>query len=208
MTGVFIFLAPVFFSLILFLILLEILFIEWPPIARHENWLWLITSVYLILPVFLLIYLNQMGEFKLLSLILITVPAFDIGAYLFGKTLGRHKLAPSISPNKTWEGVLGGFLAVCVALFLYLNYLTHSLYSLTHGEYIQSTLSVILLAIIISTLACLGDLLESWLKRRAGIKDSGNLLPGHGGFLDRIDGFVLVTIFVFLFKFQICNLFF
>jgi phosphatidate cytidylyltransferase len=205
MTGVFIFLAPVFFSLILFLILLEILFIEWPPIARHEKWLWLITSVYLILPVFLLIYLNQMGEFKLLSLILITVPAFDIGAYLFGKTLGRHKLAPSISPNKTWEGVLGGFLAVCVALFLSLN---HGLCSLDYSEYIQSALSVLLLAIIISTLACLGDLLESWLKRRAGIKDSGNLLPGHGGFLDRIDGFILVTIFVFLFKFQICNLFF
>lgn len=199
-TGSFILLASIFFSLIIFFILLAVLFLEWPLIARRETWIWAITPVYLILPIFLLIYLNQVGQFKLLGLILITVPAFDIGAYLLGKSIGKHKLAPSISPNKTWEGVFGGLLAVCLALFLFKNFTSLS----SHGF----DPSLLFLAIIISTFACLGDLFESWLKRRAGIKDSGNLLPGHGGFLDRIDGFILVIYFIFLFKAQIVTYFF
>jgi phosphatidate cytidylyltransferase len=106
------------------------------------------------------------------------VAAADIGAYFAGRAFGRHKLAPSISPGKTWEGVVGGLLAVALygALWLLL----------------ESTLTVpfpgFILLLAMASLSVVGDLFESWLKRQAGIKDSGHILPGHGGVLDRIDG--------------------
>ena len=112
--------------------------------------------------------------------VFVLVWSADIGAYLAGKRFGRRPLAPSVSPGKTWEGVLGGMALSCslAAGGLALAGLLHWLW---------------LLAILaLAVLSIFGDLLESWLKRACGVKDSGGLLPGHGGVLDRIDSVLAV----------------
>ena len=106
--------------------------------------------------------------------------ATDIGAYFAGRAIGGPKLAPRLSPNKTWAGLIGG-----VALASLFAAVMHRSYGLP----MRLTLATPALAV----LAQGGDLYESWLKRRAGVKDSGNILPGHGGVLDRLDGLVPVA---------------
>jgi phosphatidate cytidylyltransferase len=104
----------------------------------------------------------------------------DIGAYFAGRAVGGPKLAPALSPNKTWAGLIGGVvLASLFAAFMHYSY----------GLAWRLTLATPMLAVA----AQAGDLFESWMKRRAGVKDSGNLLPGHGGVLDRLDGLVPVA---------------
>jgi phosphatidate cytidylyltransferase len=107
----------------------------------------------------------------------------DTGAYLAGRSLGRHKLAPSISPGKTWEGVAGGAIG-CIIYAIIWAHFDPDLRALVQGP-----VWVVFLAgtMLLYVLSVLGDLFESALKRRAGAKDSGTLLPGHGGVLDRID---------------------
>jgi len=100
----------------------------------------------------------------------------DIAAYYAGRRFGRHKLAPAISPGKSWEGVMGAGLA----LILYASAISAAI----HGLRIPGAL---ILAAALLYFSILGDLFESWMKRLAGVKDSGTLLPGHGGVLDRID---------------------
>ncbi|MEA1084785.1 MAG: phosphatidate cytidylyltransferase [Sphingomonas sp.] len=103
----------------------------------------------------------------------------DIGAYFAGRSIGGPKLAPSISPNKTWAGLIGGIvLATIVAAAMHQFYLL--------------PLRFVLATPLLAILAQAGDLYESHLKRRAGVKDSGSVIPGHGGFLDRLDGVVPV----------------
>jgi phosphatidate cytidylyltransferase len=106
--------------------------------------------------------------------------ATDIGAYFAGRAIGGPKLAPRLSPNKTWAGLAGGVLLAS----LFAAYM-HRAYDLP----LRLTLATPVLAV----LAQAGDLYESWLKRRAGVKDSGTLIPGHGGALDRLDGLVPVA---------------
>lgn len=115
--------------------------------------------------------------------------ATDIGSFVTGKTIGRHHLVPRISPNKTWEGAIGGLSAslastILIGIFSPLN--------LSLGQ-------AIVLGLIIGILVEVGDLLESMLKRRAGVKDSGQIIPGHGGLLDRIDGLVFAIAGVYNF---------
>lgn len=110
---------------------------------------------------------------------LFIVFAADVGAYLAGRNLGRHKLAPQISPGKTVEGAVGGLL-LCAA------------WALTAGVYVFPVqgLQILLLlglTLVVAVFSIIGDLTESMFKRVAGIKDSGNILPGHGGMLDRVD---------------------
>lgn len=117
----------------------------------------------------------QPGGAWLVLMIVAVVATADIGGYFVGRRFGRHKLAPSVSPGKTWEGFAGGVVAnACLALLLWL---------LTP----LSLPVVMLLVIPTSLVSVLGDLLESMIKRERGIKDSSGLLPGHGGVLDRVD---------------------
>jgi phosphatidate cytidylyltransferase len=125
--------------------------------------------------------LDESGDLLLTAYVLITA-LNDIGAYFIGTWLGRHKMLPSISPNKSWEGWMGGLAASLAggAVFgLLLDELTA-----THG---------LALGVISSLLAPVGDFWESLVKRAIGIKDSGTLLPGHGGMLDRIDAIVFAA---------------
>ncbi len=112
----------------------------------------------------------------------------DTLAYVTGRLLGKHPIWPRVSPSKTWEGAVGGAmftLALAIVLSWYYTRL--------------STLEWIIFAILIILFGSLGDFLESWIKRKAGVKDSGSLLPGHGGILDRFDSFLLSMPFVTIF---------
>ncbi len=114
-----------------------------------------------------------------LSLPLIATFATDVGAFFVGKHFGRHQLAPSISPNKTVEGSIGGMLVSFLALLLYTQ--------LVHKVFPFGFVELIVVSLLLSVAAQLGDLTESMLKRYCGVKDSGSFLPGHGGLLDRMD---------------------
>jgi phosphatidate cytidylyltransferase len=140
------------------------------------------------LPAMSLVYLRDEPHGLWLALwTLAVVWATDIGAYFAGRTIGGPKLAPVISPNKTWSGLIGGVLA-----------------ALGVGAAIAAgaglSPQLLFLGAAMAILAQLGDLYESWLKRRAGVKDSGRLLPGHGGVLDRLDGLVPVAVAVALLR--------
>lgn len=117
------------------------------------------------------------GPYLVLSVMMLVWIA-DTGAYFSGKNFGKHKLAPQISPGKTIEGVLGGLFLVLISV---------SLFTLWHAGSSQDYLYIIAISTISVIFSVVGDLMESLFKRQANIKDSGQLLPGHGGILDRID---------------------
>jgi len=124
---------------------------------------------YLIMGIFILIWVN------------------DSFAYLVGKSIGRTKLFPAVSPKKTWEGTIGGFIFTMGAAYIMARY-----------EPIVNPLQWMILAAVIVITGSLGDLIESKLKRGAGVKDSGAILPGHGGMLDRLDSLVFAAPFAYL----------
>jgi phosphatidate cytidylyltransferase len=117
------------------------------------------------------------GAYYIIALLILIWTA-DTAAYFTGKALGKHKLAPTISPGKTWEGVAGAMLAIIVVAYLLTMFLDLN---------DENVISFIILCVIAIIFSVAGDLFESMFKRRAGIKDSSQILPGHGGILDRID---------------------
>ena len=119
----------------------------------------------------------------------------DIFAYLTGVSIGRHKLCPRISPKKTIEGSIGG--AVFTMLFAYI--LNRFVLNVFFFENYMSDIEVLFLALGVVLFGTLGDLTESMMKRHAGVKDSGNIIPGHGGILDRFDATFMAMPFVFLY---------
>jgi phosphatidate cytidylyltransferase len=133
----------------------------------------------------------------LLLLPLLTTWASDIGAYVFGRTLGRNKLIPSVSPGKTIEGAIGGLAA---SMFVAWAYTHFALRAWAHLDFRWPPAGVLLFGALVSVAAQVGDLAESLLKREAGMKDSSTLLPGHGGILDRFDSlfFVMPISFIVL----------
>ncbi len=131
------------------------------------------------------VLIRQLDDGTILALAtLFSVWANDVFAYLIGSTLGRHKMAPRISPHKSWEGFAAG-----TAFTMLVWYLTGLVVDIG-----LSTAWLLLVGAAIALAAVLGDLFESRIKREAGVKDSGTLLPGHGGFLDRFDSLILVSI--------------
>jgi phosphatidate cytidylyltransferase len=147
------------------------------PIAIRRD-LGAICGVLVIIPAWAaLVALLESGEDgpKYVLLVLSIVWAADIGAYFFGRRLGRTKLAPRVSPGKTWEGVIGGLCAAMGAALLGMWWLD------------LSALFLLPMALSVAAISVVGDLTVSMFKRNAGLKDSGNLFPGHGGVLDRVD---------------------
>jgi len=120
---------------------------------------------------------QEYGGIYLLYLFCIVWMA-DIAAYFFGRWFGHHKLAPKLSPGKTWQGAIGGFIMVAILALIV---------SWAAGLSLFHQLGVLTISLIVSVFSIFGDLLESMFKRERGVKDSSNLLPGHGGILDRID---------------------
>ncbi|MEA3057971.1 MAG: phosphatidate cytidylyltransferase [Sphingomonadales bacterium] len=160
------------------------MFYEWTRIVRGWGAAWYVSGFfYALLPALALLWVRERdahGLFLLLWVFLVTWST-DIGAYFVGRSLGRRKLAPSISPGKTIEGLYGGIAAA----------------TLIGGAWVLAMglgRPLLALAPLLAIAAQAGDLFESFLKRRAGIKDSGTWLPGHGGVLDRLDGLVPVAV--------------
>jgi len=137
--------------------------------------------LYCAFPVMALLYLRGQDNGLLLAFwTMATVWATDIGAYFAGRGIGGPKIAPSISPSKTWAGLAGGMIAALgFAMILHVNF--------------GLPFILVMASAPLAVLAQIGDFLESWMKRQAGVKDSGTLIPGHGGLLDRVDGLVPVA---------------
>ncbi len=128
-------------------------------------------------------------------LVLIIPWMSDTGAYFTGMLLGKHKMAPVISPKKTWEGFFGGwaFSIGCSALFAVIC----NALGIVQGVH-YSSLKYAIIALVLAPISVCGDLLASWIKRRCGIKDYGNLMPGHGGVMDRFDSVVMIAPLMYL----------
>lgn len=168
------------------------------PVAARRL-LWLIAGViYISLACLGLITIGSVLRW----LVIISVIAIDTGAYFSGRAIGGPKIAPSISPSKTWAGLGGAILGAGLVMIVTLLMLDYAMSGLS-GQ--RGTLQIIsqrpwyllialLIGAVLAILAQGGDFFESWMKRRAGVKDSGALIPGHGGLFDRVDGLLPVAI--------------
>lgn len=156
---------------------------EWMWIVRDWNFLWKVGGFFFaLIPAIALLWVRDrsFSGLELVVWIYIVTWATDIGAYAAGKNIGGPKLAPKISPNKTWAGLFGGMVAAGFLGALWADF------SELKPQYFW-------IGAPFAAAAQAGDLFESWMKRRAGVKDSGSLLPGHGGLFDRVDGLLVVA---------------
>jgi phosphatidate cytidylyltransferase len=167
-----------------------LVFLPLSALARTAGKRWLSTGLlYAGLPAVALIWLrNQPDGFALVMWTMGLVWATDIFAYFAGRSIGGPKIWPAVSPNKTWAGLLGGMAAAALFSVVFAGV----------GNWSQSAITMALVGALLAVVAQAGDFLESWLKRRAGVKDSGTLLRGHGGVMDRVDGLVPVCVVVAL----------
>lgn len=140
-------------------------------------YIWMLIGWILLLPTCLALYQLRTISPLLLLGFMATIWISDTAAYFTGRSLGKHKLAPTISPNKTWEGVAGALIAVLVYGLVWDSWLNE----------VSLASKLLPLLLFMAILGIIGDLYESLIKRHANVKDSGNILPGHGGILDRID---------------------
>jgi len=160
------------------------MFYEWTRLTRGWGVAWYMSGFfYAVLPAIALLWVRERDAhgLELLVWIFLVTWSTDIGAYFVGRSFGKRKLAPSISPGKTVEGLCGGIAAA----------------TLIGGAWVLAMdlgLPLLALAPLLAIAAQAGDLFESSMKRRAGVKDSGSWLPGHGGVLDRLDGLIPVAV--------------
>jgi phosphatidate cytidylyltransferase len=170
--------------------------------AVLERVLWqtsvgLLMLIYIAYPLVVLPQIfNEANGIALLLFLFLCVWSGDIAALYIGKRFGRHKFAPRLSPNKTWEGAIASIFASCLfgmGLILLGDWFTQQNSTFTKLHTSEPWWVFLTLAVVLNVAAQFGDLLESALKRGAGVKDSGTLLPGHGGILDRIDALLLAA---------------
>ena len=149
----------------------------------------LICSLFIVIPCTLFLWLRETMELIILFWILSCVIATDIGAYVVGKIIGGAKLAPKISPNKTWSGLFGG---VTASAFTGLGFSVF---------WMEKHFKFVCLSLLIAIVAQMGDLLESRFKRKYSLKETSNIIPGHGGIMDRLDGHMAAVTFIALISF-------
>lgn len=182
--------APPIATIVLLVVVLVISQIELMPLTRGQ---WplraLLSLVWISLPLALLATIRDRHGAEALMILFVLIVVSDSAQYFAGRAFGRHKLAPVISPKKTIEGSIGGLVAAtAVAPWLGSLWLP----GVPSGR-------MALAGAVVAAAGMAGDLFESWLKRRAGVKDSGHLIPGHGGILDRIDAFLFAAPVYYLF---------
>ncbi len=178
-------------SLIFWILFVPILLTK--SFALQNKTLLMIVGLLMISSLWLALIFAKGANPWLLLCLLATIWIADSAAYFAGKNFGKHKLAPSISPGKTWEGVLGAFIGV--SLFA----------AVIYGSGLTTHMAVFPLLWVVTALGIVGDLFESLIKRQFNKKDSGNILPGHGGILDRIDGLLpslpIAVLAIYLFNY-------
>ena len=185
---VFYFLTSGSFLLILFIVLcLIITFYEWNKMSKNK--LYKIVGFIFLLFSFYTFYELSIELFPLIYVILICIST-DTGGYVFGKIFNGPKLT-TISPKKTYAGALGGYLLSLICLLTITKFI----------DYQGTILKLFFITILLSTVSQIGDIIISYFKRQAGVKNTGNLIPGHGGLLDRIDGMIFAVPIFHLIKF-------
>jgi len=165
---------------------------------KHKRPVWMATGmVYLATPLAALVVIRANQGFDAVMWLVLVVMASDIGGYFFGRIFGGPKFWPAISPKKTWSGTVGGWaLAMLAGLGFWLygagyEYWASDIAPQASAD--PSLLATLFMSVLLAMAAQAGDLFESWLKRKAGMKDSSHLIPGHGGLLDRFDGLLAAT---------------
>ena len=180
---------------IFFIFFLSILFLvtsyEWLQMSKKNNLLKFLGIIFLLFSFYTAFEIREYKNFKYFLFIVVVCIFTDIGGYLFGKIFNGPKLT-KISPNKTYAGVLGSFLLSLIAGLIYINYFSKK--EVTDTDH----LFIFLIILFISFISQIGDLVISYFKRKAKLKDTGKILPGHGGLLDRIDGLIFVFPTIYL----------
>ena len=182
--------GSVFFIFFLSLIFLATNY-EWVKMIKKNNFIKIFGIIFLFFSFYSAFYIREQSGLNFFLFILIVCIFTDIGGYLFGKTFKGPKLT-KISPNKTYAGVIGSFLFSLIAGLVFIKYVDDI------GFKNNDQLEVLLVILFISFISQIGDLIISYFKRKAKLKDTGKILPGHGGFLDRVDGLIFVMPVIYL----------
>ena len=187
----------IFEGSITFIFFLSIIFLamsfEWFKMTKKKELIRILGLFFLFFSFYSAIYLRQYIGLNFFLFLIIVCIFTDIGGYLFGKIFKGPKLT-KISPNKTYSGVVGSFFISLIIGFIYIKYLGQKSKILLNND----PEFVILLILFISLISQIGDLIISYFKRQAKLKDTGKIIPGHGGFLDRIDGIIFVMPITYL----------
>ena len=187
----------IFEGSITFIFFLSIIFLamsfEWFKMTKKKELIRILGLFFLFFSFYSAIYLRQYIGLNFFLFLIIVCIFTDIGGYLFGKILKGPKLT-KISPNKTYSGVVGSFFISLITGFIYIKYLGQKSKILLNND----LEFVVLLILFISLISQIGDLIISYFKRQAKLKDTGKILPGHGGFLDRLDGIIFVIPVIYL----------
>ena len=175
---------------VFFIFFLSILFLatsyEWLKMNKKNSLLKILGIIFLLFSFYVAFIIREANSFKPFLFILIICISTDIGGYVFGKIFKGPKLT-KISPKKTYAGVIGSFLLSLTTGLIFINYFGKDLTILNTKGY-----AILLIILFISFVSQLGDLIISYFKRKAKLKDTGKIIPGHGGLLDRIDGLIFV----------------
>ena len=187
----------IFEGSITFIFFLSIIFLamgfEWFKMTKKKELIRILGLFFLFFSFYSAIYLRQYIGLNFFLFLIIVCIFTDIGGYLFGKIFKGPKLT-KISPNKTYSGVVGSFFISLITGFIYIKYLGQKSEILFNND----LEFVVLLILFISLISQIGDLIISYFKRQAKLKDTGKILPGHGGFLDRLDGIIFVIPVIYL----------
>ena len=181
------------FFIFFIIAVLTIALYEWHFLSLKKIY-YLPGFIFIIFSLYTFYFLRSEGDYKIFLLILITCISTDIGGYVFGKILKGPKLT-KISPNKTYAGMMGSFLLSIISASLYFNNLSFFSLSKADGE---AGIQIMIIVLFISFVSQFGDLVISFFKRKSKIKNTGNIIPGHGGLLDRIDGMIFAFPFTYI----------
>ena len=183
--------GSVFFTFFLSILFLATSY-EWLKMSKKNNLLKLLGIIFLFFSFYTSFYIRENSGLIYFLFIIIVCIFTDIGGYVFGKTFKGPKLT-NISPNKTYAGVFGSFLFSIIAGSIFIKYYVTFGSNITNDQFF-----ILSLILFISFISQIGDLIISYFKRKAKLKDTGKILPGHGGLLDRIDGLIFVLPAIYL----------
>ena len=184
--------GEIFFNFFVIIMLLITLY-EWHFLSFKKAF-YLPGFIFVILSFYTFFILRHEGDYRIFLLILLTCVATDIGGYVFGKIFKGPKLT-KISPNKTYAGMFGGFLLSVILASIYFNNLSNLSLAESNGEI---GIQIMLIVLSISFISQVGDIVISFFKRKSKIKNTGRIIPGHGGLLDRIDGMIFAFPYTFI----------